>query len=612
MCGVAGYVGPGRVDGERVQRTLELMRHRGPDDQSHRGFDLPDGRHVDLLHARLTIIDQDPRGNQPFKHGNTWLSYNGELYNYLEVREGLERQGVPFRTSCDTEVLCAALDRGGTEALDRCEGMWGFAAFNERSGELLLCRDRFGEKPMYLLREPDGGLYFGSEAKFVFSLAGRTPPLNVKHLQRYLVNGYKSIYKTRDTFFEGVEELPSGHFLRVGADGSESTRSYWSPPRPQAAEMSFEEAVAGARERLIRSVELRLRSDVPLAFLMSGGVDSLSLISTARNVFDYDVHGFTVVNTDSRYEEQDMIDHAVEQLGVRHTNIPLNTRGFLEKLRELVRHHDAPVYTITYYVQWLLMGAVHDAGYRVSISGSAADELFSGYYDHHLAYLREVHADAELHAASKAAWDHHVKPIVRNPFLSNPDLFVDDPGFRDHIYLGADEFRTYLAADFEEPFGERSFGTDDVLRTRMLNELFHESVPVILHEDDLNAMYFSIENRSPFLDRNLFEFSLTIPTRHLVRDGKAKAVLRESMRGIAPDKILDNRRKVGFNAPIQSLFDTNDPEVRADLLAPGPLWDHLRREKIEAVLDHDGPLPNSMSKLLFNVLNAKLFLEEVV
>ena len=144
----------------------------------------------------------------------------------------------------------------------------------------------------------------------------------------------------------------------------------------------------------------------------------------------------------------------------------------------------------------------------------------------------------------------------------------------------------------------------------MLNELFHEAVPVILHEDDLNAMSFSIENRSPFLDRALFEHALTIPTRHLIVDGRAKAVLRAAMRGIVPDRILDNRRKVGFNAPIHALLDTADPEVRAQLLADSPLWEHVRREPVATLLDKPS-LPNSESKLLFNLLNAKFFLEEV-
>ena len=166
----------------------------------------------------------------------------------------------------------------------------------------------------------------------------------------------------------------------------------------------------------------------------------------------------------------------------------------------------------------------------------------------------------------------------------------------------------HLTQPFSEPFQE-DHHTGDVLRNRMLNELFAEAVPVILHEDDLNAMAYSIENRSPYLDRELFEFSLKIPTRHLVRDGRAKAVLREAMRGIAPDRALDNRRKVGFNAPIESLLDRDDPAVRAELLADGPILDVVRRDSIEAMLDLD-PLPNSRSKFLFNVICSKFFLEE--
>jgi asparagine synthase (glutamine-hydrolysing) len=608
MCGIAGYVGEAPLDGARVQRALELMRHRGPDDATHRAFDTPDGRRVELLHTRLTIIDLDPRSNQPFRVGDRWLAFNGELYNYVEVRRRLEAEGVGFRTSSDTEVLLSALVHGGVDALDGCEGMWAFATYDERDGTLLLARDRFGEKPLYLLRDGDG-LYFGSEAKFVFALAGRTPPVNLRHLQRYLVNGYKSLYKSGESFFEGLGELEPGTVLEVGPGGQERRRAYWRPPAVQEREMSFDEAVAGARERLIRSVELRLRADVPLAFCMSGGVDSLSLISIAREVFDYDVHGFTIVNSDARYEEQEMVDHAVERLGVRHTPIPLDTHDFLPRLRDLVRHHDAPVYTITYFVQWLLMQSIHEHGYRVSVSGTAADELYSGYYDHHLAYLYEVRDEAAVAEPARQAWTEHVRPVVRNPYLSDPDLFVRDPGFRGHIYLGAEEFATYLTNGFAEGFAERDF-TSNLLRNRMLNELFAEAVPVILHEDDLNAMYYSIENRSPFLDRALFEHSLSVPTRHLVQDGKAKAVLREAMRGIVPDKVLDNRRKVGFNAPIESLLDADDPAVRAELLADSPLWEHVRRDKVEALLGKRN-LPNSESKLLFNVLNAKLFLEEV-
>jgi len=603
MCGIAGYAGSSPLSEDRLERTLALMRHRGPDDQSRRSFRTPDGRFVELLHARLSIIDLDPRSNQPFQLGSKWMAYNGELYNYLEVRREL---GAAPRTASDTEVLLAALADGGWGALDRCEGMWAFACYDESDGVLGLSRDRFGEKPLYLFRD-GSGLYFGSEVKFIASLLGRPLEVDEQHLRRYLVNGYKSLYKTGATFFRGVRELPPGSYLEVGPGGLEQMHRYWSPPRPSANGIEYQDAVEGVRERLLRAVELRLRADVPLAFCMSGGVDSMSLISIARNVFDYDVHGFTIVNEDERYDEQDMVDYAKEQLGLRHTAIATDTRDFLPRLRALVRMHDAPLYTISYYAHWLLMESIHEHGYRVSVSGTAADELFSGYYDHHLAYLYEVRDEPELYQRSLEAWQRHVQPIVRNPYLQDPNYFVEDPSRRQHIYLDADEFASYLQGSFDEPFVEEDLA-DSLLLTRMRNELFHEAVPVILHEDDLNAMSFSIENRSPFLDRELFEFAGTIPPRHLVQRGMAKAVLRDAMRGIVPERIIENRRKVGFNAPIRAFLDT--AESRDELLADSPVFDLVRRDAVERILDL-GELPNSKSKFLFNFVNTKLFLEEL-
>jgi asparagine synthase (glutamine-hydrolysing) len=200
---------------------------------------------------------------------------------------------------------------------------------------------------------------------------------------------------------------------------------------------------------------------------------------------------------------------------------------------------------------------------------------------------------------------------VRNLYLKNPRLYFENPGIRDHIYLDAKNFVGYLQRDWHEAFSETDYAPS-LLRNRMLNELFHESVPVILHEDDLNAMYFSIENRSPFLDRGLFELAYRIPTRFLIRDGYAKIVLRDAMRGIVPDAVLDNRRKVGFNAPVTSFLKIDQPDVREYLLASSPIFDHVRRDKIEQLLkDGEGaPLPNSQSKFLFYFLNAKVFLEE--
>lgn len=303
-----------------------------------------------------------------------------------------------------------------------------------------------------------------------------------------------------------------------------------------------------------------------------------------------------------------MVEYAVAKLGIRHTSIPVNTRDFLAKLRMLVRQHDAPVYTITYFAHWLLMETIAAHGYRISVSGTAADELFTGYYDHHLAYLYEVRDDPALHAAARQAWMREVRPFVRNPHLQNPDLFLQNPDFRDHIFFNDKEFSRYLKVEWSEPFMEYPF-TSSLLRNRMLNEMFHEAVPVILHEDDLNAMYFSVENRSPYLDRELFEFCFRIPSRHLIRRGLAKAVLRDAMRGIVPERVLDSPRKVGFNVPIFSFLDVRNAEVRASLLDDSPIFEHVRRDRIGGLLEKPD-LPNSESKFLFYFLSTKLFLEE--
>ncbi|HEX5425740.1 MAG TPA: asparagine synthase (glutamine-hydrolyzing) [Candidatus Acidoferrales bacterium] len=607
MCGIAGYQGYKSIDQERIDACLALMTRRGPDHQKVQQWRAPSGAHTVLLHSRLSIIDLDPRANQPMHFGHLWISLNGELYNFVERRQDLQRAGVSLTTRSDTEVLLASISTFGWDVIDRFEGMWAFALYDESNGHLTLSRDRFGEKPLYYV-ETQNGIYFGSEVKFIAALMGSRLPVNHDHLWRYLINGYKALYKKPRSFFRDLNELPAGTTLIVENGAAALPRHYWTPRIAIDDGMSFDDAVVGTRERLARSMEIRLRADVALAFCMSGGVDSNALIAIARREFDYDVHGFTIVNTDTRYEEADMVDVVVQELGVRHTAIPIGTGHFLDGLRELVRQHDAPVYTISYYAQWLLHKAIADSGYRIAVSGTAADELFSGYYDHHLAYLQEVKDDPVLHAASIASWRRHIQPLVRNPHLSDPCLFINDPDFRDHIYLDAAKFASYLTFRWNEEFAESRY-SDLLLRNRMLNELFSEAVPVILHEDDLNAMYYSIENRSPFLDRELFEFCNSIPTRHLVRDGRAKAVLREAVRGIAPNAIIDNYRKVGFNAPILNFLDVRDNKVRSWLLDNGHIYDYVSKDKIETLITRED-LSNSESKFLFNFVNCKMFLEE--
>ncbi|MBT5949713.1 MAG: asparagine synthase (glutamine-hydrolyzing) [Betaproteobacteria bacterium] len=595
----------GNIEESRLDRALNSMSHRGPDGSGVFTATYNDHRVV-LFHRRLAILDLDKRSSQPFKLGGHVLSYNGEIYNYIEIRKELESLGHSFLTTSDTEVLAAALFQWGEGALDRLEGMWAFAWYDKSTGRLLLSRDRFGEKPLYLF-EHRGEVYFASEIKGLEALTGDRFQVNQNQLLRYMVNGYKSLNKTAETFYLGVRELPSGTNLWFSPSEPKQEKRYWRYRLAVDERLSFQDAVEAVREALIRAVTIRLRSDVSLAFCQSGGIDSNSLISIAAKQLNQDVRSYTIVNTDERYEESEMVEAMKKHLPIRNTSVHLSKNNFLENLKAMVKQHDSPVCTVSYYVHMQLMRAMSDDGCKVTISGTGADELFTGYYDHHNFYLYDVSSNDKLFNKSIGAWRQHLSSIVRNPFLKDPELYLKNPDFRKHLYLNNEIYSSWLKVNWTEEFTELNYGVP-MLRNRMLNELFEETVPPILLEDDMNAMSTSMENRSPFLDRNLFETAFSIPSRHLIQDGKSKAVLREAMRGIVPDVVLDNRRKVGFNAPMNDVLDTSQDRVVGELLSDSPIYDLVNREKIEELLKKER-LENSESKFLFNFVNSKFFME---
>lgn len=239
-------------------------------------------------------------------------------------------------------------------------------------------------------------------------------------------------------------------------------------------------------------------------------------------------------------------------------------------------------------------------------SGTSADELFTGYYDHYLLHLFEVRNHPD-YATYESDWRTHVAPSVRNPMLKNPQLYSENPDARSHNYFDPSVFSNFLLGDFAEDFFEEKY-CEGLLRNRMLNELFHEATPVILHEDDLNSMFFSIENRSPFLDSKLFEFAYSIPEEHLIKGGFNKFVLREAVKGILNDQVRLDRRKKGFNASISSVVDFSDKQTRETLLDNSPIFEIFDREKVAKLFDMEF-IPNTYSKFLFGFINAKMFLE---
>lgn len=613
MCGIAGVIGPEPPSPDRIKATLQALGRRGPDAEGSGNYSVG-GSNVTLIHTRLSIIDLDSRANQPFEQDGLVLCYNGELYNYLELRHELEGLGHAFATQSDTEVLLHGYREWGAGCLDKFEGMWAFALLDTANATLVLSRDRFGEKPLFTWKRGQS-LYFASEVKALAALSGEKPAVNTDQVLRYLVNGYKCLHKQPRTFFDDIREFPAASVAEVPLGSAEAGEPkpelYWSLSQ-NASNMTAKDALEGARERLFKSVELRLRADVPLAFCLSGGIDSATLVAIAAMHFGHDIHCFSIIDADERYDESENINVMVDWLGCDHHAVHTSTEGFFPRLQELVAYHDAPVATISYYVHSFLSEAIGEKGYKVAVSGTGADELFTGYYDHYSMWLAAMSRLAEDDPgidfdALVADWRQGFGAHVQNPLLQDPMTFANDPGQRGHILLDQEFFESFLLRPFHEDFAEQEY-SGELLRNRMLNELFHEVVPVILDEDDRNSMFHSVENRSPYLDRPLAEFLNQVPSPHLIDGGFAKWLLRQAGDGLVPDSVRLDKRKRGFNASVDSLINRKDPETRGILMAESPIFDLVSRERMAAFLNED-MTSNSFSKFLFSFVSAKTFLD---
>ena len=603
MCGIAGAISKIDISSERINQTLGLMKNRGPDG-SRSEVIIFNNHKIFLLFSRLSIIDLEPRAMQPFSRGALKIITNGELYNHIELRKELNSLGHHFKTKSDTEVMLAAWEQWGESSLDRMEGMWAFALVDIDKQQITLCRDRFGEKPLYVW-ETSEAYYFGSEPKYLATLAGIKPNINYEQISRFLVNGYKAIYKRPQTFFQNFGEIAPSNYLTFSDNGSSSRARYWDL-KYAPAHMDEKTAVDGVRAHLNNSMKVRLRSDVPVALCLSGGVDSTILSGMAVQDFNENISTFSIIDDDERYNEKKNIDAQVSFLGCTNYKIHTSQDNFWDRMSKLIAYHDKPISTLSYYLHSFMSEQISNLGCRVAISGNGADELFAGYYDHYSFWLAEMSSRSN-HSKLIADWTNSYGKYVQNPILQNPDVFLHNSAERDHIYLNAEEFSSWLIEPFCEPFTESRY-SDNILRNRMLNELKHETIPVILHEDDRNSMFYSVENRSPYLDRNLAEFLFTVPSRHLIKDGFAKYLLRSAGTGYVSETVLWDKRKKGFNAPIDSLINRKDPQTKDRLLSQSPIFDIVKKEKIERFLQQDMK-DNSLSKNLFSFVSVKLFLE---
>jgi len=364
-------------------------------------------------------------------------------------------------------------------------------------------------------------------------------------------------------------------------------------------------------------LKIRLRSDVPIAFCLSGGIDSGTLVSVAAKKFNLNVNTFSILDSlDIRYNEKKNIDLVVKDVSSNHHEININNIQNnsinLNKLKKLIEYKSAPIPTITYFLHSYLLDSISKNNCKVAMSGTAADEVYSGYYDHHLQYLYDNKDNKDFNLY-KSNFEELVKPLIRNNNLKKFDLYIKNKKFRDHIYDNSKEFKTFLKKDVEAEldFEEKNF-TSQLFKNRSMNELFHETTPVILNEDDTNSMYYSVENRSPFLDSNLVSLIYSIPTEKLIQNGYAKFILRESVKGYLHENVRLDREKKGFNASVTSIFDFSDKRFMDEILDDSSeIFKIFDINKIKEIFSKNISL-NHYSKFVFSFINAKVFLDSKI
>ena len=551
MCGIAGIVSvdPDRSLEAALKKMVQVQAHRGPD-----GHGCWFGRfgqtRLALGSVRLAIQDLTTAGHQPMASPSDRqvLVYNGEVYNYLELRRELENLGIQFRSRCDTEVVLYALQVWGEGAFQRFNGMWGLAWLNQDTGELLLSRDRLGIKPLYWHRS-DGQLLFASEIKSI--LAGTPNRFAIDHVVVARFLQQSQLDAQDQTFFAGIEALPPGYCARFDLRGSASLapslHRYWSPPheqfQPDVTPPSFE----AVRETFMDSVRLRLRSDVPVGVLLSGGLDSSSIAVATQRVTgqNADLHLLSIVSDDPRYSENQFIDSMAAHLGsAAHTSrIRFTAPEAVALLDRVIWFNDEPVGNLSNVAHYLLMQRAKDLGVTVILCGQGADELLGGYLKYWGFYLQSLCQRGHWLAALKVSRDlmRQGTPI-RQLRLSEAKRYLPtmlrpaEIDIRGHRLKEADSFL------------DIGLGRAGVVE-RQIADLCRFSVPTLLHYEDRMSMALGREIRLPYLDYRLVTMLLPLAPHWKLRDGWSKWVFRKAMEPYLPQEITWRKDKQAFVIP---------------------------------------------------------------
>ena len=538
------------------------LQHRGPDGQQC--ITLMDGRCL-LGHLRLAIIDIDG-GAQPISNedGTVWVVCNGEIYNYLELREKLVAQGHRFSTHSDTEVLVHLFEEKGTSLLDDLEGMYAFAIVDTRNEQVFLARDRFGEKPLYWAPIRDGrGLAFASELKALLPLETLDRTLDVAAVAQFLALGYIPAPRTH---LKGVSKLRAGEAIVFGPGSDQRTFRYWQPEFVQSnghRPFSQDEAIEAVRDRFREAVRLRLRSDVPVGAFLSGGIDSTLVVSTIRELLpNASLTTFCASFDDEELNEAPYAKQIAERIGSDHHEVRFSSTDLLNIFEALIDHYDEPFADASMFPTFAVCRAARQHC-KVMLSGDGGDECFGGYRQffsysgwHSVRRLPGVHRAADLLLRH---WDTRWRGTGLLSFLHKNDwrllypeherastLSCFQPDYQESALAGLHELKD--AAVQHARLSYPLSAMED-----MANGYLPEQ---ILVKVDRASMFSAVECRTPFLDRNLFAFAATLPLQYHIAHGQGKALLRRCLPDWVPPE-MRWRRKQGFTPPLDTWFRTS-------------------------------------------------------
>ena len=628
MCGIFGVVEAAgyRVDPTAARDALRLLHHRGPDDAGVLGWS-GDGEfvlHTEasavaparclLVHRRLSILDLSRAGWQPMVSGDGRhaIVFNGEIYNYRELRVELEGLGRRFRSECDTEVLLQGFAEWGPGVLDRLVGMFAFAVLDRIERRIFVARDCFGIKPLYFASS-GGRFAFASEIKALLPLPWVGRGVHPPRLFRYLRDGVTD--DGGETLFANVRQLPSAHYLWVDVDGgtvSDPVR-YWSIDLERRTEMPLKEAAEVLRELFLDSVRLHLRSDVPVGAALSGGIDSSAIVSAVRTLYpQQEIHAFSFIAEDPAVCEERWVDVVRDRTGAAVHKVRLTPAELVSDLDRLIALQDEPFATTSMYAQYRVFQLAAEHGVTVMLDGQGADEMLAGYWPFITARVGSlVHAGELRRALALAANGARLSHVPGRALLTTSAGMLLPARARSVLkgalrpngsapaWLNAEWFRT-RGAFGTEAAAERS---GDMLRRQLLGAV-ETGLPALLRFEDRNSMAHSIESRVPFLNRAVAEFIFSLPEEYLIGpDGGGKRVFRRAMRGIVPDAILDRRDKIGFATPERAWLTEIAPWVdgvlRSDAARAIPAFDAERaRIQWEAVLRGERPFSSSVWRSL--------------